>query len=290
MKQMLSVGQIIDIAWEHYRKHFVELVSISAWFLILAVLYTVSFLIYPTTLDLVTGVELSVWENVGLYLAMFTSLIVGPVLGLWLFIALVKLIDQEMKEKKVDLKQIAMGSWKYFWPLLLVNVLFTLLILAPLVLVLPGLVLSILSPTVPILGLLGSILAVGGTIALLILVVWWAIKYFFIGYSVVLENKKGKTAFRHSAGLVKGRYWQIFWRLVIPKLVFFSAFALIQFFITLIISYIVTGAAGLNMEMAEKLLRISNAVIVIVITALLNPLVLTADYLVFESAKASKEK
>ncbi len=290
MKQMLSVGQIIDIAWEHYRKHFVELVSISAWFLILAALYTISFLLYPTTLDLVTGVELSTMENIGIYLAMFSSFIVGPVLGIWLFITLVKLIDAEMKEKKVDLKEIAMGSWKYFWPLLIVNILFTLLILAPILLVLPGLLMSILAPTVPILGLLGSILAVAGTITLLILVIWWAIKYFFIGYSVVLENEKGKKAFRHSSDLVKGRFWPVFWRLVIPKLVFFSAFALLQFFITLIINYVVTGAAGLNIEIAEKLLRISNAVIVIVVTALINPLVLTADYLVFESAKASKEK
>lgn len=287
---MLSVGQIIDIAWEHYRKHFVELVSISAWFLILAALYTISFLLYPTTLDLVTGVELSTMENIGIYLAMFSSFIVGPVLGIWLFITLVKLIDAEMKEKKVDLKEIAMGSWKYFWPLLIVNILFTLLILAPILLVLPGLLMSILAPTVPILGLLGSILAVAGTITLLILVIWWAIKYFFIGYSVVLENEKGKKAFRHSSDLVKGRFWPVFWRLVIPKLVFFSAFALLQFFITLIINYVVTGAAGLNIEIAEKLLRISNAVIVIVVTALINPLVLTADYLVFESAKASKEK
>ncbi|MBU0531418.1 MAG: glycerophosphoryl diester phosphodiesterase membrane domain-containing protein [Candidatus Uhrbacteria bacterium] len=284
---LITVGQIIDHAWDHYRKHFVELISVSAWLLILAVLYTIAFALYPSAADFYFNYDFTAVENFAITLAMITSFIVGPILGIWIFASLVKLVAKQAQGAPINLKKVMHGSWKHFWPLVLVNVLFTLLIMAPILLLAPGLLLTIfsISATSGTMGSLGSLLIIAGIIAAIVVVIWLAVKYFFIGYTVVLDERHGKAAFSASSKLVKGRFWPLLGRLLVPKVLFFLLGAIIQIVLIFVITALITAFAGLNLDLAERLLSITNSVVLIIVTILINPIIIIADYLIYDSAK-----
>jgi len=284
---IISVGQIIDHAWDHYRKHFVELISVSAWFLILAILYTIAFALYPSAADFYFNYDFTGTENFAITVAMITSFIIGPAIGIWIFGALVKLVHLQFTGSRIDLKAIMHGSWKKFWPLVLVNVLFTLLIIAPVLLLAPGFIMTIISisSASAILGSLGSLLIILGIIAAIVIVIWLAVKYFFIGYSVVLDDKHGKAAFTHSGKIVKGRFWPIFGRLLIPKVLFFLLGVIIEFVFILVATSLIMAFAGLNLDLAERLVSITNSLAIILVTILINPIIIIADYLIYDSTK-----
>lgn len=72
--------------------------------------------------------------------------------------------------------------------------------------------------------LLSSILVglavLGGFILLVIPGIIFAIWFAFTAYAVALDEKKGVHALRASHELVRGRWWQVFWRLALPGLLF----------------------------------------------------------------------
>ncbi len=284
---LISVGQIIDHAWDHYRKHFVELISVSAWFLILAILYTIAFALYPTAADFYFNYDFTGTENFAITLAMITSFIIGPIIGIWIFAALVKLVSKQAQGTRTNLKTIMHSSWKHFWPLVLVNVLFTLLIIAPILLLAPGFILMILSiDTISAIGgSLGSILIILGIIVAILIVIWLAVKYFFIGYAVVLDGQHGKAAFGASSKIVKGRFWPILGRLLIPKVLFFLLAVIIEVVFIFVVTSLIIAFAGLNLELAERLISITNSLALILVAILINPIIIIADYLIYDSAK-----
>lgn len=284
---IISVGQIIDHAWDHYRKHFVELISVSAWFLILAVLYAIAFALYPSAADFYFNYDFTTVENFAITLAMITSFIIGPIIGIWIFAALVKLVGKQAQGARVNLKTVMHSSWKHFWPLVLVNVLFTLLIIAPVLLLAPGFILTILSisATSAIMGSLGSLLLIVGIVAAILIVIWLAVKYFFIGYAVVLDGQHGKAAFNTSSKLVKGRFWPILGRLLVPKILFFLLAVIIEFIFIFVVTSLIMAFAGLNLELAERLISITNSLALILVTILINPIIIIADFLIYDSAK-----
>ncbi len=289
-QQLITVGQIIDHAWDHYRKNFVELISVSAWLLVLAVLYAIAFALYPTSVELALNAELTLAQDIGIYLAMFTGFIVAPVIGFWVFIALVRLIDLQATGKRRNLREVASSSWKYFWPFVLVNILFTLLLLLPGLATVPGFILIAIGAikTMPLLGSIGTIALILGFLVMFILVLYWAVRYFFIGYALVLDKQRGRAAFTASRKAVGHRFWPILWRVLLPKVLYFLVFAIVQFIVIAIIYALVMGMAGLNIDLAERLFSILNTLIVIIITVVINPIILITDYLIYQSAKASK--
>jgi hypothetical protein len=286
-KPLISVGQIIDQAWDHYRKHFVEMLSVSSWVLILAILYTVAFALYPSSIYLASVQEPTLIHNLSIILALVTGFIVAPILGFWIFAYLVQVIDKEAKGKRVNLKALAKTSWKKFLPLLLVNVLFTLLIFSTLLSLVPGFGLIGLGFFLSngIIGTIGTILLILGLFVLGIIVIYWAVRYFFVGYAAVLDDQHGKSAFVASRKVVGNDFWPILLRVTVPKILYFIIFAAIQMGIGAIIIYFVAGVAGSDFELSERLLTILNTILALVITVLINPLVLITDYLIYESAK-----
>jgi len=290
-QQLITVGQIIDHTWDHYGKHFVELISVSAWLLILAVLYTIAFALYPSAADLaIPGHVYSLTENIGFFLALITGFIAAPIIGFWVFIAQVRLIDQQVKGKRVNLRSIASNSWKYFWSFVLINILFTLLIFSPFLALVPGFVLVILGAvkSLPLVGSIGTFALILGLLAVIILVLYWLINYFFIGYALVLDEQRGKAAFSASRAAVGSHFWSIFWRILVPKILYLVIFIVIQFLLANLAYFIVIGLISQNADLAGQLFSIVNTLIVIVATILINPIILITDYLIYQSAKASK--
>lgn len=284
------MGQIIDQAWDIYRKHFVEIVSIAAWLLILGALYTIAFALYPSSYDVAYGLNFTGPQIFGMILASLTSFIAAPVMGIWLFSAIVRLIDKSVKGEKVDLKKHAKESWKWFWPLAIVNILFTLLIMSPILFFIPGLALSIIGgvSAMGILAMIGTLLfliALGFAVYFMIL---WSVRYFFVGYTVMLEGKRGRAAFTASREVVTKRFWSLLWRIVIPKVLYFLIFALAQYLLVSGLFIVISVMIGGNVELAERIYGILQTIIGVVLAILINPMVLIADYLIYKSAKENK--
>jgi len=51
---LISVGQLIDHSWEHFRKHFVEVMSISCLLFIPTIFGIISLAIYPNASTLLS--------------------------------------------------------------------------------------------------------------------------------------------------------------------------------------------------------------------------------------------
>ena len=287
-QQLITVGQIIDHAWDHYRKHFVELISVSSWLLIVAVLYTIAFAFYPSELTIITGQELTLVENLSYYLTLITSLIVVPIVGHWIFIGLTRLTHRQGKEKKTNLRDLAKTNWKSFWPLVLVNILYGLLLFSALAFLVPGLTLVILSEvaSIALIGSLGTILLILGLFLVLILALWWSVRYFFVGYTLLIDDHHGRAAFTASRKAVGSRFWPVFWRILIPKVLYFFIFASIQFVLGSLIYMLVAGFSGLNLELTARLITITGVFLAVGISILMNPLVIITDYLIYQSAKS----
>jgi len=287
---LITVGQIIDQAWDHYRKHFVEIISVAAWLLILGALYTIAFAFYPSTTDILTSQSFTGLQTFGIVLASLTSFILAPIMGIWLFSAIVKMIDKQAKAEKIDLKKHAKGSFKIFWPLVLINILFTLLIASPILLFLPGVILGIVGGmmTNGILTFIGVLLFVIGLIAAVIIMTLWSIRYFFVGYALVIDNQRGKSAFKESHSITKGRFWAILWRLLVPKILYFLILALAQYLIVTIVFVVISALMGNNIDLAERIYSILQTLVGVSLAILINPMVLIADYLIYQSVKTNK--
>ncbi|MFH1315186.1 MAG: hypothetical protein ABIH67_02195 [Candidatus Uhrbacteria bacterium] len=287
-QQLITIGQIIDHAWDHYRKHFVELISVSSWLLIVAVLYTVAFAFYPSETTITTGQELTLIERLSYYLTLITSLIVVPIIGHWVFIGLTRLTHRQKQEKKTNLRDLAKSNWKSFLPLVLVNILYALLLFATLAFLVPGLGLIILSEVASItfIGSLGTILLILGMFLILILVLWWSVRYFFVGYTLLIDDQHGRSAFTASRKAVGSNFWPVFWRILIPKVLYFFIFASIQFVLGSLLYMLVAGFSGLNLELTARLITISSVFLAVGLSIFMNPLVIITDYLIYQSAKS----
>jgi anaerobic C4-dicarboxylate transporter len=116
MPQLISVGQIIDHSWEQYRSRFSQFVSVSAWLFFPAVLAVVSLALYPSATTLASQQDLNMIETIGVIIWMLNTFLLVPVLGLWIFITLIRL-SQELHTKDVaNLHTFSAQSWKVFWP------------------------------------------------------------------------------------------------------------------------------------------------------------------------------
>lgn len=284
---LISVGAILDRSWQHYTKHFLELVSISAWLLLLAVLNIVSVWLSPDTLVATSGSPMSAASTVGLILYALTFFVLAPILSIWISNRLIKGIDQQLSGRTINLKELSTFGWKYFFPRLLVGFLTGVLVLAPMLLLVPGGAFAALSAATgsAALSILSTALIFIGVIAAGLGCVYIAVRVLFSPYTLLLENKRGRDAVKASAKLSAGKWWATFWRVVIPAVVFYFFMFTIQFFLLLLLKNIILSVAGLNVTLAAQLYNIGSGTVFIVLNALVAPLLVIANMLVYRSLR-----
>src|SRR3989338_753995 len=105
MPNLLTMGQLIDRTWDHYRARFNELMHVSGWIILLGLLDVVALFFYPKSSLLANAETLSGSEAFGIGLFAFVNMIVAPLFGVWMFVALVRLIRQQMESKRADTKE-----------------------------------------------------------------------------------------------------------------------------------------------------------------------------------------
>jgi hypothetical protein len=78
----------------------------------------------------------------------------------------------------------------------------------------------------------------GGMLLLVIPGIIFGLWFAFSIYVTAIDNKRPIQAMKTSKQLVDGRWWKVFWRILIPSLVFGIAIIIIQYIITLPLEYI----------------------------------------------------
>jgi hypothetical protein len=170
---------------------------------------------------------------------------------------------------------------------------------AIIVVILVGLMIALaqvisIGPSV-ILGLLGSwlhstplvlvanLLFVAGLFVSLILTSRWTIFYIMAPYANVIDGVQKKAALTKSASLVRGKFWSVLLRVVLPKFVFllFGLFA--ATLISLLVQLIVQGSVGLNLDLAFRINTLVEQILPLLVTIFLNPLILLSDVLLYRN-------
>lgn len=132
--------------------------------------------------------------------------------------------------------------------------------------------------------LLSSVLVglavLGGLILLIIPGIIFAIWFSFTAYSVALDEKKGAEALKESHNLVRGRWWAVFWRLVIPGLLFTFIAWVLRGIIELPIRWLYAATSS-----ADYLLYFVAAIVSMLIALAILPLTTFAPALVYFSLK-----
>jgi len=258
MKPLISLGQIIDHTWDHYKKHFGELFMINAWLFVIAALNVVAYIFYPLLRLPGSTQALSSPETFGVLLYVINVLLVAPIVGIWIYNMPVKLIDRQQLKKKTDFKTVSKEGWKFFFSNLLIRILVGLAVLAGLILlIVPGVV--------------------------------FAVWFVFALYAMLIDGKRGREALKYSRELVKGRWWSVLWRLVIPKIVFLIIWFLVFYVLLIVVNMLVTGLLSVSLDLAVRMQTILSMLLTIGLTVIFNPVFITADYILYTNLKLTKE-
>lgn len=289
MSKLISVGRLIDESWELYRARFHELMSVSAWLLLLAMLYIISLSLYPSASTLwFSNQTLSPSENIGVVLFILTNYVAGPLLGIWVVVALCRLIKMHLAGRSGTVKKAIAESKPLFLPTVLVSIMVGfLIVLAILIGFGPSIIVGALGAafdSIVLVNIADFLLMIGIFVGF-ILSFRWLVEYYLTPYVTILEGTQGKKAMAETRVMVQGKFWAVLVRLVVPKLVFllFGVFcmAIISYFTEILLDVVV----GLNVNLHLRLTTMIEWIIPILIGALVNPLVVIADILLYKDLK-----
>jgi len=133
--------------------------------------------------------------------------IAGVLFNIWVTIALSKTIKKIHHNEPIeDWKKTISNNSYLIWPVLLTSIMTT-------------------------------VLVVIGSILFLIPGILFFIWYVFTFHTVIFDNKRGIEALKASKELVVGRWWQIFWRIVIPGLSFGILLAILNNILMIPVNY-----------------------------------------------------
>ncbi len=288
MPKLISVGGLIDKSWEHYRDNFIDLVSISGWLLLIAILDTIALVFYPTGTKLFSGAALDASEQFGVILFVFAAWVVAPLLGLWVFTSTVRLVKQQLEMRKTNVKAAMKEGLHYFLPALLISILIVLVLLAGILIgVGPGFLLAALASATNASSMifLANFLVIIGIFVAFVLNIRWSVQFVLAPYSLLLDDKHGVEAMKYSRRLVHGKFWKTLLLLVTPKVVFILFGVVIMALLAFLTNIFINAAAGINIDVQLRLISITSSVYPIILTVLINPLIVITDVLLFNSLK-----
>ena len=291
MPSLLSVGHIIDHTWEHYKKHFLPLMSVAAWLLLPTLIGIIALALYPSATTILSDRDLTVVEMIGSGLWIVNSFLITPIIGIWIFISLTRLIHAQFEQKQVDGKNVSKSSWKLFFPSIWVGILVTLIALASFLFMAPGFFLNIFA-TAKDLSSLGNIsifLILIGSVFSVIFIVRWMVHYALAEYALIIDQKHGTLALTHSRKLVEGRFFAALGRLIVPNMVFLLIALIAQSVLLYLIEGLVGFLAGLNIDIQVRLIGILSTLVLSLVTILLNPLLFTANLILYHNLSETKK-
>lgn len=287
----ISVGELIDQSWEIYRSRLVEFLGVSGWLLVTAILYTISLAFYPAASTLALGGSLSGTELFGVYLYAATSFILAPLLTFWIYTSLVRMARAHLIRKRPDHVTALKEGKVAFVPAAITTVMVVLMLLLAMVVgfgppaILAGIGIWL---NVGSLVVVGNVLLVLGLFVSLYLSIQWVVYYFFAPIATINDGKSGKVALDISRKLVLGRFWGVFGRIIVPKLVFISFGVFGMSVIAYASNLIIEASTGLNIDLQLRITTMFETIIPILIVVLINPLFVISDVVLYKSLKDTK--
>jgi hypothetical protein len=288
MKQLLSIGTLIDRSWDVYRSHLKTWMKIVLWFLVPSFVYIVGVLLAPaeSNLALVELRGLTPLEDAGVFIKDTLTQIVILFVTAWVTLQTIKAL-QLFEKQQFSLKEVQRYAFKRSGGFIVLTILRYVLIGLPAVLILPGFGLNLLGIQAGngLLSLFGVLVMLIGIILSIIGIVYVAVQVNFVSTAFVLEELSFWRAFKRSRELVKGQFWPILFRLVVPKLIFTS--------VSVVFSLILVALTGLLFVIipftSEPLLLKSafaaNSLISALPLALIVPLLASVDFQLFQTLK-----
>ncbi|MEI6510877.1 MAG: hypothetical protein WCO25_02425 [Candidatus Uhrbacteria bacterium] len=286
---LITIGELIDRSWEHYHKEFSSLMSVSGWILLVAIFNVATLALYPSASRLLTvDTTLTKPEAVGVAMYAFSNWVLGPLLGLWIFITLIRLIRSQLSGKRAGIREALADGKKYFLPTLAVTAMIFLILVAVVLIGFgPSLILSLLA-TVTKLGfltVLATISLVVGVMASLVLGIRWSVHYYFAPFTLLVDDVRGKAALTAARKLVDGRFWQVLIRLALPKILFILVGVLLMALVQFVFSVVSSAFVGLSVDVQLRISTIVLSVLSTLVAALINPLIVASDLMLYQSLK-----
>lgn len=265
------------------------------WLLVVPILPAVLVIISndPSTAETVLATFPGISENLSLFIFGVINWVIGGAIGLWVTLCLINYILRIKNGVKEPSEQVSEKSTQQFLPFVWISILKTLVVISPILLILPGFLLTVFNLgywTSSVVAAIGYSLTFIGVIAALIYIVYFTVKFYFPGFRLVTHDTRGVDALKESSALVKGKFWSTTIRLVVPKIVFIIPILVLEMLLSLGLSLafapiISTGFGGILFF--AKLQTIINIFLSAGVTALFLPLIILADYAVYEDLDKS---
>ncbi|MCR4313702.1 MAG: hypothetical protein NUV84_00440 [Candidatus Uhrbacteria bacterium] len=288
MTKLISIGELIDQSWEQYRARLPEFLTISGWILITAILYAIALAFYPSVSKLSLGTDLSGLETFGVLIFTVTS-IITPILSFWVYIALTKAVSAHLARQTVDPKKMMREVKPAFFPTLLTSVMVMLMVLLAMVIgFAPAAVVATLGflTNVSVVIVFANLLLIAGIFVTLFLSIKWVVYYIMAPYLTMLDGTPAKLALATSRQLIEGRFWQVLFRVIVPKLVFIIFGVFVMSIAAYLVGIFIDFSAGLNIDIQLRISTMTTTIIPIIIAVLINPLVVISDVLLLRSLRS----
>ncbi len=288
---LISVGELIDQSWNLYCGQFRTLMRLSGWLIIVAILNVIALVLYPTVGALSLHSSLTHSETAGVLLYIFTNFIVSPLLGLGIFIAIVQAADAAISKRPIDFKQIFQGTLNRYGSALIVTVLVACtVILAQIITIGPGILFVILGTwsNNTIILICADFLIMIGAFSSVILTIRWVMHYLLAPYANILDGTQKKAALTQSRELIRGRFWTVCVRVILPKFVFFLFGVFFVAITSLIIQLLISGSTGLNIDTSVRIGSFADSILPLLVAIFINPLMILSDVLLFKNLKGDR--
>jgi len=282
MASLISLGQVIDKTIAHYKKHFVELISITAWIIIASVPAAIAKILQPYTL----GTEATPLHIFTIVLNDLGALLVG-IVSIWVLLSTIIAIGEQASGGTRDIKAQGKKAWKLFFSYIWVSILLSLIIaviLLPPALGLIFILIDSIRGASTVLTSIGGILLLIGAIVSFVLLVKYSIQYGFAPYSLVLDQEHGVKALRHSSMLVSGRWWDTFFRFVVPKLIYALVVFVLNFLLLAALAIILVILVS-DMSLYQGIGNATWMILSAAVTALSIPLIAVTDFYIYDSLR-----
>lgn len=282
MASLITVGQVLDSSFEHCKKHYQELIAITLWMVVASIPSVVGKLIAPGGDD--SALSSGDWLSFGL--SLFGAILV-VVVSVWMYAALILAIADQANNKRTSLSKIYTQAWKQFIPYALLTFLVALIIAAMALIAAPGYILLIASGVTNLngtLAVLGAPLFFVGASLALFLIIKYSIELAFAPFNLLLEKQGVVESIKNSLKLVKGRWWAVFARFVLPKLVYLL--------LILVITMVVFTAIGILMGILVDtspvvvfLIYAFSLLLRVFLSTIITPLIIATDYFLYDSLR-----
>ncbi len=293
MPNLITLGSLIDHTVEHYRLHFKELIGISLWLVVAAMPFLFAGYLAPFGVDEYTPTN----EVVTYLLVSFIGLVTVTLARLWTSVCLIFTIDARAKGSTPDHVALGKKSWKYLLSFFVLSICIALgLSLAAGLFLLPGLAITMLNhlpgAAGTALGIFGVIVLFAGILAAGYTLVKYSVELAFSQYFLLLESentrfslKALRNALAASRKSVKGRWWAVALRLVVPSLII----GLIAYGITattnLAATVLISFAAASLSPLAITLISVALTLSVFIVLAIIMPLYSLTTYYLYDSTR-----